>query len=89
MKTDQEKLLYISQWQESGLSSNEYCRQKQIPESTFRGWRKKLLNPSSSWKKATIIEESSQKEIPGASLRIELSILRILSFTFQIERCSK
>ncbi len=33
---------HISAWQQSGLSQSEYCRQKDIPLTSFGNWKSKL-----------------------------------------------
>lgn len=32
----------VAKWSSSGLSQHEYCRQMNIPHSTFHGWYSKL-----------------------------------------------
>lgn len=88
MKTKEEKLSYISKWQESELSINEYCRQQNIPASTFRGWQKKLLEPQapSGWHRAEIAEEIPEKSKTTFNIAVQFSIGKLLTFTFQIDR---
>lgn len=43
---------HITAWQESGLSQSEYCRQNDIPLTTFVNWKRKTKNspiPASSF----------------------------------------
>jgi transposase-like protein len=36
---------FIDDWKQSGLSQGNYCRQKNLTESSFIDWRKKFENP--------------------------------------------
>ena len=36
---------FVEEWQNSGLSKNEYCRQKDLAPRTFSSWSKKLSDP--------------------------------------------
>ena len=38
--TLQEKLAYVEEFNESGISRKQFVREKGIPESTFRDWQK-------------------------------------------------
>ncbi len=33
---------HITAWQKSGISQNEYCRQNNIPLTSFGNWKKKI-----------------------------------------------
>ena len=34
----EEKIAYVEEFKSSGMSANEYSREKGIPATTFRGW---------------------------------------------------
>jgi transposase-like protein len=40
-KTQQEKDSIIKEWEESGIPMTKWCRQKEIPLTTFYGWKKR------------------------------------------------
>lgn len=40
--SQEERLLAISMWRESGLSQGAFCKQEGISRSTFQHWRRRL-----------------------------------------------
>lgn len=36
--TLEEKLAYVEEFENSGMKQSQFAREKQIPETTFRGW---------------------------------------------------
>ena len=47
---------HITGWEQSGISQAEYCRQNEIPLSTFGNWKSK-------------VSKKSQKETPFVEVR--------------------
>lgn len=44
-KTHEEKKKLINSWQASGLSMTQWCKNQDIPVSTFSGWKTQLEDP--------------------------------------------
>jgi hypothetical protein len=49
-RNQERMLLMIEQWEESGMSQDEFCRSEKIPKSTFYYWRKKYKEEKESLK---------------------------------------
>lgn len=86
---------HLEQWQKSGLSKSEYCRQKDIPLTSFLGWRRAASKmpptfkpltvssaaPSSKAETACVVEIQS-----SAGIRIRLFNLTDVSLVAQLAR---
>jgi hypothetical protein len=58
-RTDEEKKALVKAWQESGKKMTVWCRENNIPKSTFQGW----LHPRGILEKQYIISRSDFIEI--------------------------
>lgn len=48
--TKEERFNNVKKWQESGLSVTEYCRQQNIPLTSFIGWKRSIEKPDQIFK---------------------------------------
>ena len=76
----EERLLSISMWRESGLSQGAFCKREGISRSTFQHWRKRLDStyehmPKRKQKNSNkfySIDMDTVSELPSVSVMIEI-----------------
>lgn len=67
--TQEERLLAIKMWRESGLSQGAFCKQEGISRSTFQHWRRRL---DPTYVKMTT-SKSKNKKVTPAFFPVEIS----------------
>jgi hypothetical protein len=60
MKNNKTKEEHIANWESSGLSKTEYCREAGIHYSTFQSWIRKESPKKVEWKPISIQEEKEE-----------------------------
>lgn len=64
----------IDQWQASGLSAREFCRQQSLGYANFRKWCKRLANPESQRAASQFIELGSLTKGETSAWQIVLDL---------------
>ena len=70
-------LQHYRNWQRSGLSKTEYCRQNNLKSTTFNGWKRYLEIDTSE--KITRIPSKTVKDLVPIETGLELKIGKHLS----------
>jgi hypothetical protein len=78
-KRDQKELAvrHYKDWQGSGLSKSEYCRQNNLKPTTFAGWKRYLKTQGNT--KLTKISSKAAKGFIPVKTGLELTISQSLS----------
>jgi hypothetical protein len=70
-RTWEEREALVRQWRESGKKMSDWCRERQIPITTFCGWAYRKKRPNRN----TIVSRSDftelKNEVSGAKVLIE------------------
>ena len=76
---EEEILLAIDMWRESGLSQGAFCRRENIARSTFQSWRRKYdttdyydTTPTTETESFLSVELSSSGSAPSSSSQLEI-----------------
>ena len=77
--SEDEKIEYVEEFKKRDVSQSEFCREKSIPESTFRGWLQQEKNMTFGEINLKSHEETRMQEtvkrpmiFSGDNIRIEL-----------------
>ena len=62
MKNKKTREEHITNWESSGLSKTEYCRDNEIHYSTFQSWIRKISPKKVEWKQISIQEEKEESK---------------------------
>jgi hypothetical protein len=66
---------HVHNWEISGLSQNEYCRQNDLSKDTFSNWKRRFLKQANLFvqiKPKKVIHQSKMKVIINETLKIEV-----------------
>ena len=77
-------LLHYKNWQRSGLSKSEYCRENNLKSTTFAGWKRYLKIDGNS--KLTKVPTKTVKDLIPIEAGLELKLGNSLSITIFVGR---
>lgn len=69
MKNQKTRKEHVADWESSGLSKTEYCRDNGIHYSTFQSWLRKESPKKAEWK-SILIQEDKEESKSFFELRI-------------------
>lgn len=82
----------LDNWQHSGLSSAEWCRQQQLPEHQFFYWKRKLLSVAENKLIPVAVTAGVTETLPGnisiylpSGLRIETETTDVVALIHRLE----
>ena len=66
-KTQHEWEIIVSEWKNSGISQAKFCKNKNIPHSTFSNWKKRILGVKAQTIKSKAFIPVTQEITPQAN----------------------
>jgi len=60
VKTEEEKIYLLKEWEKSGLTASNFCKNNDLTPSTFSGWKKRLISQEKMDSKFTKIPTPTQ-----------------------------